>query len=289
MTKTKKILAVVTGVTMLPFLAVANGGSTYVEHETYSCGETTFIATTDRTWGNENWVQYLVVDDGTVHVEQIEEGGEGGAEVTVGPYQVAEKTIYYRVFGGPERDDDLPLWNGHPSFDDPDLGDYIGENGDEWTLYGSDDPNPFVTWNSIEVEGCPAEGDVENEGELAVTDITVEDGTAIANNQYEDGWSFIFDITLPTSETDVAMQFGEWNGPTPFTSADNMRISSAQASDTSPVEVTAESTYTSPTLEIVEDLDEETAGIQIQILVEVKIPIGTDSGTYSTSYGVQSS
>ena len=88
------------------------------------------------------------------------------------------------------------------------------------------------------------------------------------------------------------MKFTDWVNNATSTStipvANNMRISSAQASSTSTVLLTAADTYSSPDLILTSDLDAGTVGRQVQVLVEVKIPTTTDAGSYSTTYGVRS-
>lgn len=132
------------------------------------------------------------------------------------------------------------------------------------------------------------DGDV---GELTVTSIEAEDTTAVANGTFADGWKYVFKVTVPTDEPNVSMKFNDWlhsNGTNTIPVANNMRISSAQASATSTVLLTAEDTYSSPALTMVDDLDSGTDGIQVEVLVEVAVPAGTLNGTYSTDYGIQS-
>ena len=68
-----------------------------------------------------------------------------------------------------------------------------------------------------------------------------------------------------------------------------MRISSAQADNAgATIDVLAANTYTTPNLHMTMDLDPLTAGIQVDIMTEVRIPVGTANGSYSTNYGVKS-
>ncbi len=150
----------------------------------------------------------------------------------------------------------------------------------------------FAT-TSLTIQTEPCEGilcgEVDPEGELAVTEVEAIDVSATANDSYESGWSFVFHITLPTDETSVAMKFGQWTGAGSFPSGGNMRISSAQADNGgATIPVVANDTYTTPDLNMVTDLDGGTPGVQVEVLVEIKIPVGSPSGSYSTSYGVQS-
>lgn len=132
----------------------------------------------------------------------------------------------------------------------------------------------------------------EEPGELAVTSIQAQKTTAIANGTFTDGWRYIFNITVPTDEPDLAMKFENWlhsNASSTIPVANNMRISSEQtATSSSPVVLTAANTYSSPLITLVDDLDSDKDGLQVQVLVEVAVPAGTLNGTYSTNYGVRS-
>jgi hypothetical protein len=154
-----------------------------------------------------------------------------------------------------------------------------------------------IIWNDDCATPEDAEGEIGGEviggeGELAVTSVETLDGTAIADNTYENGWKFRFNITVPTDENGVAMKFANWDidgvATDSIATANNMRISSAQAVSETPVTVTGADTYTIPDLDINEDLNPSLDGLQIQVLVEVKIPAGTTNGSYTTSYGVRS-
>ena len=134
-------------------------------------------------------------------------------------------------------------------------------------------------------------GDVEEgTGELAVTSIDVLDSSAVANGNFEDGWKYAFNITVPTDETDLAMKFADWtktgDAAEIIPAANNIRISSVQADSDSTVMITAADTYSSPALHMNEDLDPSTPGLQVRVIVEVRVPSGTESGSYTTSYGV---
>ncbi len=152
-----------------------------------------------------------------------------------------------------------------------------------------------IVWN----EDCTATstggtigGDVvEASSTLAVTSIETVDGSATANGTFEDGWEYIFHVTVPSDEPNVAMKFSNWtmtSGSSTIPVANNMRISSAQASSTATVLLTAENTYSSPDLVMTGDLDPLTPGKQVEIKVEVAIPAGTTNGSYTTNYGVRS-
>jgi hypothetical protein len=99
---------------------------------------------------------YLVVDtdSGAVQTANIPTNGSG-VSLSVGPF-AENTTVYYRVFGGGERNYDITSWNGYggPTFTS-DITTYGTANGYAWVTAGTDDPTPFVTWRSVEVGACP--------------------------------------------------------------------------------------------------------------------------------------
>ncbi len=130
----------------------------------------------------------------------------------------------------------------------------------------------------------------EDPGELAVTSIDAQKTTAIANGEFVDGWQYVFNITVPTDEPNLAMKFADWmqsDSDHTLSVADNMRISSEQANASTTVLLTAANSYSSPDLHMTEDLNEDEEGLQVQVLVEVAVPADTYNGTYSTEYGVR--
>lgn len=128
-----------------------------VDVDVADCGETTVSASLPA--GHSIGNMYLVVDvDGAAQSVNIPTDGSS-VSLTAGPFYgqaVEAETVSWHVFGGGERDLDIPLWNGHG---EPGFGASIGAYADEvggfgWVIAGTDDPNPFVTWNEVEVEGC---------------------------------------------------------------------------------------------------------------------------------------
>lgn len=137
-------------------------------------------------------------------------------------------------------------------------------------------------------------GDVDGpNGILEVTSIDMIDTTAIANGTFTDGWEYVFHITAPMTEQNLAMKFSDWlrtGGGGTIPVANNMRISSAQANNGgATILLTAQNTYSSPALHMTGDLNAVMPGRQVEITVEVAVPNGTPLGAYTTNYGVQSS
>ncbi len=132
----------------------------------------------------------------------------------------------------------------------------------------------------------------EDDEELSVT-IEPIDTTATANGSFEDGWKYMFHITAPSDEENIALKFSDWinsgNASETIPVANNMRISSAQANNGgATILLTAANTYSSPDLVMTGDLNPSLEGRQVDVLVEVAIPSGTDNGSYTTNYGVRS-
>ncbi|MDD4412630.1 MAG: fibronectin type III domain-containing protein [Patescibacteria group bacterium] len=139
----------------------------------------------------------------------------------------------------------------------------------------------------------------QGNGSLAVTSINSNETYAAVNGGWPDGdsatadgWSWTFNITVPTTETSFAMKFDNWrSGNNTILVADNIRFYSAQASANADVAnarlITAASTD-SAIITLDGDLDAATAGRQIQVTVEAKIPTGSTAGSYSTQYGITS-
>ena len=128
-------------------------------------------------------------------------------------------------------------------------------------------------------------------GVLTVTSIEMVDGTAMADGSFENGWEYVFNITVPTNENDVSMKFADWvisGGGSTIAAGNNIRISSPQANNAgATVLITAANLYSSPVLSMVTDLNPAIDGIQVKVTVEVKIPVGSVNGAYTTNYGVK--
>ena len=126
---------------------------------------------------------------------------------------------------------------------------------------------------------------------LHVDSIDAQQTSAIAIDTYADGWRYVFHITDPNSEENLSMRFSDWvglNASNTIPVANNMRISSAQASNPGPVTLTGANVYSTPAFIMTTDLNPSMPGRQVDVLVEVKIPTGTQNDTYTTTYGVQS-
>jgi hypothetical protein len=142
-----------------------------------------------------------------------------------------------------------------------------------------------------QIGGNVSGGSTTTLGVLKIDSIETQKQSGIANDNFADGFKYLFNLTVPTNELLFSMKFGDWvsstNGAV-IPAANNIRISSLQASSTAPIIITASSTYAMPVMTLVTDLDPNMAGRQIKVLVETKIPVNTANGSYSTSYGARS-
>src|SRR5690554_464944 len=104
----------------------------YAVHEVDGC-EVTVHATSPAEWRDgsaRTWPVMLVVDAGDqVDVLTV----EPGESATAGPYGLSATTVAYRVFGGPERDDDSPAWDA----DRDTIAAHIAAHGDDWVTGGT--------------------------------------------------------------------------------------------------------------------------------------------------------
>ena len=151
-----------------------------------------------------------------------------------------------------------------------------------------------IVWNRDcalpegQIGGDVVEGDVL----LEVTSVEMIKTTATANGTFTDGWKYIFSITAPTNQQNLAMKFDNWmqtNGSEIIPVANNMRISSLQASNNgASILLTEANAYSTPQLHMTGDLNPNMDGRQVEVTVEVAVPVGTANGSYTTSYGVQS-
>ena len=128
-------------------------------------------------------------------------------------------------------------------------------------------------------------------GTLHVDSIEQVRSTAVAGGGYGQGWSWRFHMTVPSNESTLKFKFDDWthsDGTTHLGTANDMRISSAQASNASPVTITEAGQYPADGLNLTTDLDPNTPGRQVDVLVEMQVPLGTLNGSYTTNYGIRS-
>jgi len=150
--------------------------------------------------------------------------------------------------------------------------------------------NPFAGWEKGDYSFTTATEDVVT---LAVMHVARLKTTATADGTYDNGWSWEFEVRVPTDETNLKMRFDDWTlsgGEDIIEAGGNMRIYSAQSSNAADVEnaitIDEGGEWSDPLL-LTGDED-DIAGRQITITVEMKIPEGSTAGSYSTSYALES-
>lgn len=126
---------------------------------------------------------------------------------------------------------------------------------------------------------------------LRVTGIDAVDTFATAGGGYDAGWSWDYYITASTTQTAFKLKFSDFLGVTDSIAvASNIRFYSAQASAAADadhaVAITAVNTY-SAAMTLDGDLDSATPGRQVKVTVQMKVPTGAAGGSYSGSYGVE--
>ncbi|HQU07871.1 MAG: hypothetical protein B7X04_02260 [Parcubacteria group bacterium 21-54-25] len=132
-----------------------------------------------------------------------------------------------------------------------------------------------------------------NTAVLAVNGIDATKTYAIADDTFGNGWAWTFHVTVPTTEQYLSMKFNDFLGAPSGTIpvAGNVRFYSLQSSDanatTSAITIAGPGAYSAP-MHLTGDLAPGTAGRQVDIVVEMRVPTGTTGGSYSTSYGIQS-
>ncbi|MDE2040908.1 MAG: hypothetical protein KGI59_00775, partial [Patescibacteria group bacterium] len=132
----------------------------------------------------------------------------------------------------------------------------------------------------------------DTQAALGVTQITATRTFATADNSFSDGWQWVFNVTVPDNQTLLKMKFADWvSGSNIIPAGSNIRIYSAQSvnafDENHALVVPASGTYTdlmylNPSV----DLDALQGGRQIQIVVEARVPNGSAGGSYTTSYGI---
>jgi hypothetical protein len=126
---------------------------------------------------------------------------------------------------------------------------------------------------------------------LAVTQVAAIQTFATADNTFANGWKWLLNVTVPDLETNLAMKFSDWiAGTRTIPAANNMQFYSAQSSNAnsgaSAIAITATNAY-SANMILNGDMDATALGRQIQITLEVKVPVGSSPASYSASYGIQ--
>ncbi|MDP2648648.1 MAG: DUF5011 domain-containing protein [bacterium] len=126
---------------------------------------------------------------------------------------------------------------------------------------------------------------------LTLTDTSGTTTLATADADFASGWQWTVDFTVPDSETLFSMRFSDFgNGSDTIPAAGNVRIYSPQSSDNGDEAsaVTIQNNDWSDTMILTADRDEETAGRQISVVVQVKVPAGAKGADFASDFEVRS-
>jgi hypothetical protein len=121
---------------------------------------------------------------------------------------------------------------------------------------------------------------------ISVDSIQMVKSYATADNTYPNGWAWRFNVTVnDMTETNVAMKFAQWvSGTNLLNAGGNMQYSVDNATWTP---IVTNATYGANIDVSGIDLNSGLGGRQITLYVQMKVPAGTPGGSYSTSYGIQ--
>lgn len=128
---------------------------------------------------------------------------------------------------------------------------------------------------------------------LSINGITTDKGTATPDGSFSDGWQWTFHFTVPTDETQFALKFSDFtNSSSTIPAASNIRYYSAQSSNAtssdSAITITNADTYPTLMLDLTGDTATSTDGRQVDVIVQMAVPAGTASGSYSASWNAES-
>jgi len=120
---------------------------------------------------------------------------------------------------------------------------------------------------------------------ITVDSLTMTKTSAKAKDEYADGWSWEFDITVwDPNEASLKMKFNEWNGAGILGAGGNMRFS---VNNVTWIDILDNNIYPETGVDISEiDNDVLSAGRQVKIYVQMKVPAGTIVGEYNSDYGI---
>lgn len=120
---------------------------------------------------------------------------------------------------------------------------------------------------------------------ISIDNITMTKSSARANNEYADGWAWDFNITVwDLTETSLKMKFEQWTGGASLDAGANMQFS---VNGVDWVDIADNDTYSALGADIsMIDEDLSTAGRQVNIQVQMKVPVGTLAGFYNSNYGI---
>ena len=125
---------------------------------------------------------------------------------------------------------------------------------------------------------------------LALTGITAVRTNATADGTFANGLSWVLHFIVPSIETFFKLRFNDFVNPTASSTvaaAQNIRIFSPQstnATSESNAIISTSTSYGSSLLFTSGDASPSTPGRQVDLTVQVAVPVGTPVGTYSTQF-----
>lgn len=129
---------------------------------------------------------------------------------------------------------------------------------------------------------------------LLVTRVDTVRGNATADGTFANGWEWILHFVIPDNEMHFAMKFADFanttNSSTTIPTANNIRVwtpQSSNASTTASAMVETDNGYSGDIM-LSGDTSTTTPGRQVDVHVEVAIPSGTPTGSYTTTFGAMS-
>jgi hypothetical protein len=128
---------------------------------------------------------------------------------------------------------------------------------------------------------------------LSLDSIETVRSNATADGTFANGWEWILRLTVPDNETHFAMKFNDFtssSSSSTIPAMNNIRIwtmQSSNASTTASSMVEAGNGYSGDMM-LNSDMSSTTAGRQIEVHVQVAVPLGTGTGSYSTLFGAMS-
>jgi len=127
---------------------------------------------------------------------------------------------------------------------------------------------------------------------LHVDSVTTVNSSATADNSFSDGWKWVMHVTVPDNENAFRIKFSDWamSSTTSFPAGSNIRLSSPQSSNASTTDsgIVETGNGYSGWFYLTGDSAPLTPGRQIDLTIEVKVPVGTAAGSYTTTYTAQS-
>lgn len=121
---------------------------------------------------------------------------------------------------------------------------------------------------------------------IVLNNLVMTKTAAKANNNYSNGWEWQFDITVwNIDEASFKMKFNSWSGPVNLDAGGNMQFSIDNG--TTWQDIMDNNSYGATGAKIGNiDNNNSLAGRQLNIVVRMKVPAGTRTGTYNSNWGI---